>query len=349
MKVNNLVCKISVALIVCCLVSACDKQEDTSPKTTSSTNVSSTTVAVKETLIFKNGFEGATNINTRGQFADILGYDDLSTPSDWEKDLFKKTPYFGHGQIYYEQGDDSQRKAEIVPDPENPSNKVLRFRIAEKHIRLDNGDYKARIQYELHNTFLPPADGYIKEYYQKIRLYFSPDFKVLEDAGTEIGWIVMQEFWDDPQFIVPGYSHVNQMARVHISVQRNQSKVGERLRFGIQCESPALTWPFAWTVDNTTFAIPLGKWMTEEIYLKEGDANNGRFYFAVTIDGVKTVICDKKGITTSKVSGYIPDGQTSWDPMKLYCAQGPINLFKEKNKFMDVYWDDLEIWLNKKP
>jgi hypothetical protein len=110
----------------------------------------------------------------------------------------------------------------------------------------------------------------------------------------------------------------------------------------------------SWKVENTNFQIPLGKWMTQEIYVKEGGSagntkGEGRFYMAITVDGVKTVIFDKVGVTASEEPGAVWDGQTSWMPMKLYTEGKVADWFKAANKPMDMYWDDLEIWLNRTP
>ena len=321
--------------------------------------VSPVSQATGPELVFRNGFEGSTRILPRAnssQHYDLLGND--GTPgSDWKVDLEQKTPYFGTGQLFLESGTEAQRKAEIVADPLNPANHVLRFRITEKHIVLPTGEVKARIQHEIGNHNPPPPGGFIKEYYQKVRLYFSPDFAVLEAAPTDnIGWIVMQEFWNDPQWDQPngdGTFKPRHQARTGIEVVKRNG----RLHFGAKGRDPVMEVPApgnnSWEVYNERFAIPLGKWMTQEIYVKEGGsagtANPGRFYMAITVDGVKTVIVDKTGMTTSEEPGAVPDGQTAWSPMKIYTEGRVVDWFKAKGKVMDVLWDDLEIWLNRRP
>lgn len=193
----------------------------------------------------------------------------------------------------------------------------------------------------------------MKEYYQKCRLYFSPDFKVLEDVvDDDIGWIVMQEYWNDHQYNAPNRDY-RQQARTGVEVVKRNGK----LRYGAKGRDPEMENPSStnnsWEVTNENFVIPLGKWMTQEIYVKEGGsvgtANPGRFYMSITVDNVKTVIVDKIGMTTSEAAGYVPDGQSSWSPMKIYTVGKVGETFYNKGKVMDVYWDDLEIWMNKRP
>jgi hypothetical protein len=215
------------------------------------------------------------------------------------------------------------------------------------HNTMSSGEVKARIQYDLQNHNVAPADGYIKEYYQKVRLYFSPNFSVLENAGTDnIGWMVMQEFWNDPSWDAPlagGGTKPRSQARTVGIVRRNG-----KLHFLGKGRCPVNVNPATWEVINTDFDIPLGKWMSEELYVKEGVAD-GRFYLAVTVDGVKTVLVDYTGMTTSNMPGYVSDGQTSWNPIKIYTEGKVLDWFKNENKTMDLYWDDLEIWFNRTP
>lgn len=326
----------------------------------------------KPTLVFKNGFEGDTrivpsNVSKQGdnpQKENLVGSDQTSAPDDWEKDLAHGTSYFSGTVINYEQGDFSQRRAEIVPDPVYPAggNKVLRMRIADQHIALTRGgkvaERKARIQLELYNRNPPPPEGYPKEYYQSCRLYFSPSFKVLQDLPPDerTGWFVMQEFWNDPSWprLRPdGTEYPQSGARTGIELIR----IGRKLHFGAKGRDPVMEVPApgnnSWNVIHTDFAIPLGKWMKQEIYVKEGGsagtANPGRFYMSITVDGKKIVIVDHIGATTSEAPGYVPDGQTSWNPFKIYMEGRVAQWLKAKNQPMDVCWDDLEIWQNRRP
>lgn len=310
--------------------------------------------AMAQTMIFKNGFEGNTAIKVRSniQFADIRGNESVSK-SDWLVDL-ENNVNIGGGQFYFEQGTSDLRSAEIVPDLINPANKVLRMRIKNQHILIPKtGERKCRIQYEMNNHNMPPAGGYMKEYYQKCQLFFSKDFEVLEKyPGNDIGWIIMQEFWNDPQFNAPDRDHRSE-ARVGIEIVKKNGK----LHFGAMGRDPIMEVPNAsnnsWEEFNYNFDIPFGKWMTQEIYIKEGGSagtsNPGRFYMSITINNIKTVIVDKIGMTTSESVGYVPDGQTSFSPLKMYTVGKVGKTFYDNNKNMDVYWDNLEIWMNRKP
>ena len=308
-------------------------------------------------LIFKSGFEGTTRLVPRpGNTVDldIRGRDPSSPHGDWKEDL-EDNPYFANGGLFFESGTEEQRKVEIVPDPAEPEgrNKVLKFSVSDQHIFLPSGEVKTRIQYDLRNRGPAPRGGYLREYFQSCRLYFSENFSVLQKARTDdLGWICLQEFWNDPQWNDADRDY-RQEARTGVKVVKR----GRNLHFGAAGHDPYLEVPApgnnSWEEINTNFDIPLGKWMTQEIYVKEGGSagtkNPGRFYMAITVDGKRTVIVDKIGMTTSEEPGYEPDGQTAWQPMKLYTAGKVLDYFKEEGLTMDLYWDDLEIWLDRVP
>lgn len=333
--------------------------------------VASAQAATAPVLVFKSGFQGDTRVVAQldGSGREsatrevIVGSDDptgkSTVPSDWQKDLLRNSPYFSEAFINYEQGRAAQRRAEIVDDPAGaPGNRVMRYRISDKHITMPSGEIKLRIQHELNNRNAPPPGGYPREYYQSVRLYFSPAFKVLEDAPTDkVGWMVMHEFWNDPHtWAAPngdGTFRKSQPARSGVEIVKRNGK----LRFGAKGRDPVMEVPApgnnSWEVINEDFAIPLGQWMTMDLYVKEGGSagtpNPGRFYMAVTVDGRKTVIVDKTGTTTSEEPGYVPDGQTSFTLMKFYSEGKVMDWFKRKGKVIELYWDDIEVWMNRTP
>lgn len=78
-------------------------------------------------LIFHSGFEPATVLVDANGDADIIGADgSLPPPNNWVSDL-EASPYIGFFNIQYQGGNDTMRRAEIVPDPGAPANHVLSF------------------------------------------------------------------------------------------------------------------------------------------------------------------------------------------------------------------------------
>ena len=44
-----------------------------------------------------------------------------------------------------------------------------------------------------------------------------------------------------------------------------------------------------------------------------------------------------------------PDGIGHFNPIKLYTSKELINYMGSQNKTMEIYWDDLKIWKDKRP
>ncbi len=86
-----------------------------------------------------------------------------------------------------------------------------------------------------------------------------------------------------------------------------------------------------------------------EIYYKEGDAQTGRVYLAITPDGKpRQVVFDVTGWTYCPTSPT-PDGITDWNPLKLYTSKEVVRFVKGQEKTLQIYWDDFELWKNRRP
>lgn len=345
---NHLTLKACIVLSVLALTISCKKNSVNQQLASESAGKDIAQTSAANTLAFKNRFQGTTSVITVSPTwkDDIIGNDGSSYPSDWTQYLETVNPYFSDVMINYEQGNSAQRKAEIIadPTPNAPAgNKVLRFKIVEPHIVIDGtGEIKGRIQIELNNKKAMPAGGYVKEYRQKVRLYLHPDFQYLVNSSFPSGpeWLNLFEFWNDPT-----WQAGENEARIGVNLNKNTPGLsGDKLRFQVNNEMMKPTRTNLWSVKNTTYEVPLGKWMTIEIYIKEGDANTGKFQLFCTVDGVRTTVIDKTGVT--KHPNHSGDGMTAWNPMKLYCAGNVVNRFKNNGAAMQVYWDDLEIYTN---
>jgi hypothetical protein len=136
----------------------------------------------------------------------------------------------------------------------------------------------------------------------------------------------MQEFWN-PSPNAEGVI-AEPITRTNVSVYKKNGK----LHFGATGRKPESVYPPTWSATKDSWSIPLGKWFTQEIYVKEGDENTGRFYLAVKVSGVKTVLVDKTGISTTTGAGYFPDGMTAFTLMKVYTEGKVLDWFKAADK-----------------
>lgn len=298
--------------------------------------------------LMKSGFgTGVSVSNPVGSQTGSISGGDIS-PYSWTN-ITTSTTYFDRSRFNYEQGTISQRGADIQNDPIlGTSNKVLRFFLNEFNITLPSGEKKGRVAYEIDNVNHQGTK--VKEYSQKVRMLLSSDFSLLANSTLPAPgkWLTLFEFGDD---IENGLS-IPTASRISVNVVRktNYSVGDAKLYLEAQFQEHNPGWQDAsWgRVKNTTVALPIAQWFTVEIYIKQGIGNNGRFL--MTLNG--NTVFDQTGTNVSSLfaaQGTQPDGQESWNPMKMYCEKSVIDLFKNASggaKPMKIYWDDIEIKYN---
>jgi hypothetical protein len=291
--------------------------------------------------IFESGFEGTSHViqyysngNPNLNHADIEGADN---GYDWVLDLDNDT-ILGRFKINYEMGDTSKSIAEIVTDPLNSTNKVLKFDIDSPHITYttSTGDtlQKGRIQAGINNS----PD--LKEFYFQEKVYFHPDFDSLSNSPLEITWLTIQEFWNNvPSDPFP--------FRVTLNIQK-PSGIGSSLYFGAhgQMLMNSGNWHSKWETIDTTYQVPLGKWLLIETSFIEGDSLTGKFKVRIIDD--QNNIHEIVNITnyTHHPNDLNPDGVRSFCPMKLYTSGQLIEGMSLLNANLAIYWDDFKIWVD---
>lgn len=303
-------------------------------------------------LIFNTGFDNTSIIQTNAQVDEFRGKDlTFSAQNDWVSD-FVNHANIGLVRIYYEEGDSTQRRARIVADPLNPGNKVLNYKILAPHINTPlssqytvNGilfDKKARIQMDIY------GNNNLKEVYQSVRLFIPTDFnKLVNSAYPASGdWITLFEFWNN--------AHWNAGAtypfRFGVTLNKiTPGTVGSPFYFHTNGQKLVNGFVTVWEQANTSYQVPIGKWMTIEYYIKDGNKGNGRFYFAVTPDGgTKTVVYNLQN-DTCHPDDPNPDGLADFNPIKLYTSNNMVNQMNARNGIFQIYWDDFKLWKNKRP
>ncbi|TCN59567.1 hypothetical protein D0809_06575 [Flavobacterium circumlabens] len=299
------------------------------------------------TLLFKSGFQGGTQVSTISSNRDDIIGDDYGY--DWTSTLQGSSSLFNDFYINYESGASTDRIASIVQTPNTDPAifaKSMQFKIDNATTcyapspSYPNGNCKARISGELFSR--TPQNT--KEYYQKVKVYL-PDWQYLEQSTAPVagGWFILWEMGNDPLL----YNKF----KANLQIRKAISGSTGALRFYVKGENTynnAINWSTLWEYLNTSFQVPTNKWMTIEIYMKEGDASNGRFYVTATPDGESTsVICNIYG-TTYNINNTV-NGFETFNPMKAYCSSEVIDAFKNNGKSLKVLFDDLEIWSNRRP
>ncbi len=245
----------------------------------------------------------------------------------------------GDFHISYEDGERDQRYAEICQDPTNPNNNVIKFKIIEPHIR-EGIHKKGRVQANFHDNKC------IKEYYQSVKLYIHPDMEYLKQWDEQVHWLSFFEFWNNAN-----WDGERNPFRVTVSLIKNENGPVEDMYFSVKGDRDIRLgkWDPIWKEVAEDFSVPFATWMQIEIYLLEGDENNGRFFMAITPEGgEKTVIFDIHN-TTQHPREKHPDGYTHMNPLKLYTSDDLINYMTDNDKNLEVYWDDWAVYRGKKP
>lgn len=286
-------------------------------------------------LIFQTGFEGSSKVVVTGtaHLEDIIGIDStLSEPNDWQQD-FDRHPNIGKFQLYYEGGDATQRTVKIIEDPTNAQNQILHFWLAEANV---GPGVKGRLQSDVYDN-----NG-LTEIYQSVRVFFHADFAALRSFPEEIYWLTIFELWNNPSWTNDPYPF-----RVSVDFDKPKAVETQDLTFNVHGQKKIEDtgeWISIWEETDTQFSIPLGQWMTLELYIREGDRNNGQFMMSVTPEnGVKQVLFDITNYTHHP-DDPAPDGFSHFNPMKLYTAPEILNFMKSNDKALQVYWDDYKLW-----
>ena len=286
-------------------------------------------------MIFQSNFEN-TSIVELSETSDGFSGTDLSLDSLNNWDILNNHPNIGELKINYEDGDDSQRYAEISQDPLDSSNQVLHYKIIEPHIK-DGSKMKGRIQASF------GGNQCINEYYQSVKLYLHPDIEHLKQWNEIVHWFSLFEFWNNGNWTGEKYPF-----RVTVNLVKTSADVVTDMYFQAKGDYQKNgKWKDEWRITADNFSVPFGQWMTLELYIKEGDSGTGKFYMSVTPEGgSKTVLFDLAK-TTQHPKEKCPDGYTHFQPLKFYTSDKVINFMKDNNKKLEIYWDDWRVYRNK--
>jgi uncharacterized repeat protein (TIGR02543 family) len=281
-------------------------------------------------LIFHSGFEPATAmVAQNSEIVTITGTDNSFTSlNNWAPNLgYAK---FGYFKIQYNPGVAGDRYAAIVNDPTTGSgNKVLKF-----YGRSVQDDYdRLRVQANIYEN------SGLTEIYYKFRMYLHPDFNKLKTYGETFEWLTLAEFWNQTNWEGLPYPY-----RVSLNIGKTAGGTVNNLYFTVygQKASGSSWWDIKeWSQTNVNYPVPIGQWLTCEIWYKQGNANTGRFYYSITPDGgQKQIIFD---ITDST---YHPDnpapGGLQFNPFKLYTSKQQANHVRDQGGALQIYWDDIE-------
>jgi hypothetical protein len=295
----------------------------------------------KGELIFHSGFEADSKVIIRNNGdADITGADKSFTDhNDWVES-FDNHPNIGNFNLQYQGGDTTMRYAKIIPEPGNPSNNVLKFWLDAPNV----GGSKGRIQGNIY------GNNGLYEFYQSVRIFLHDDFNTVKEFPKAIHWLTLAEFWNN----ITWSQSVPYRFRITLGIGK-EAGAGNNLHFILDAQDCELfetggqKYNTIWAENNKETDVPVGSWFTLDLYYKEGNAETGKFYLAMTTGkNEKKVIFDLTRITHNTVDPQ-PDGVGDFNPIKLYTSKELIDFMHSRGKTLQMFWDDYSLWKDRSP
>jgi hypothetical protein len=243
--------------------------------------------------------------------------------------------------IMYEGGDDKDRKARIVADPEDPANRVMHFWL--KNARVPDqkkGKFKGRIQVNFPNVNKTSL-------FMRYRLYLHPDVAFYTELPKQSTRFIVGSMWMGQ--VWKGHKHPFKLS-LRIAKPKG---VGTKLYFVaaggtyVGGDVRRGKWKDVWAEAGYNFEVPIGEWIDIEVGYKAGDKKTGRYYLGAkrARDSSFTTVFDVTNWTYNPQSPE-PVPITNIQPIKLYSSGSVIDFIRKKGGVAQVYWDDFEAYDN---
>ncbi len=301
-------------------------------------------------LVFRSGFEDGTEHHyTEDTEApctdDLFGLDtSVESQGDWESDL-EGGPY-GRFHFCFGGGDRSQRALDLVADPEDAANQVLRGRIFEPNESVSDDDdvacnealgtgaRKARI-----HAVLQDGEPVTRLDY-RFRVRLGEDaFAAVEADPREVTWMTLTEVWNN-------LTAEDDTFRITLNLVKAEG-AGEPFRFLLEADRQDdgdSTWIHVWPEDKqpSEVVVPLGEWFTLDFTFVEGDDAAGRAIATMTdAAGAVHTIADVTDWTYSPTGR--PSGFTDLNPLKLYTSGDLMCELSRGGLPLEIWWDDFAL------
>lgn len=289
-----------------------------------------------EELVFQTGFTNTQISSITKDWYALTGTDSsISEPNSWE--AFQNHESIGDIKINCGNGDETQRWAKIVKDPENELNDVLTYRIIEPNDK-EPGKKKGRVQLDINRN------NCIKQYTQSVRLYLHSDMQELENWNESFYWLSLFEFWNNANWTNEKYPF-----RVTINIAKPEKGIGKPLYFHAKADKykGLGRWEVVWEQLSNTMEVPFGEWIDIELSITEGDSKTGRFIMKATLHNEQEKILFDVTNYTQHPKETCPDGFSEIHPLKFYTSEELVNFMKQNDKHLQIYWDDWKVWRNK--
>ncbi len=244
---------------------------------------------------------------------------------------------FGVPKIEYEGGVNSERFAKVIPEPGNTDNHVLQFWLQSPNVRSPQGvPAKGRVQMDLYNN------RNLRQVHYSVRMFLTKSFALLKDYPSDIDWMTVSEWWDNPAWGGGKYPF-----RISVNITKPDASA-KSLYFAVRAQTMDKVVKHkgmedVWFSVNKDFEIPTEKWMTLDYYWVEGDDKTGQFKMTVTPEDGATKTLFAETNFTHHPADPAPIGLTHLNLLKLYTSRQVIDYVKSRGDALSVYWDDLQI------
>lgn len=296
-----------------------------------------------EILIFKSGFNDNVAIkyldNSESSDAVLTGKDrTLSNSFNWN---MITNCNLGSHKLQFIGGNNEKRTVSIVDNPDtNYNNKALLFSISD-HWEDSYGNGFSRIQLPIYDN---PRG--IHEMYIKQRMRLGNDFNIMRELPTDITNVwgaIICELFNDEAWTSSPYKF-----RLKVTIKKNPDNTDLIFLTDGQTHEDGRH-NTVWDDINYDFKILTDKWIEIEYYLKNGNKDIGRFIMTAKYDDSPT----KHTIFDIHDSVHHPNDPDPYgirhiQLLKLYNSTNLTEFFKQNGKKMEIYWDHLELWKNKK-
>jgi hypothetical protein len=256
------------------------------------------------------------------------------TITSWTE--FTNHPNIGTVQLSYEDGNTNQRFAQITQDSEDINNNIIQFTIKEPHIN-EGTLKKGRVQCNINEN------NCITELSEKISFKLHKDLEYLLEWDKKVDWFTILEFWNNADWTKEKYPF---RITINLFKEENSHEFMFHIKGEYKKNCKICKWHKQWEELNTEFIIPIDTWVNLELYLKEGDNNNGKIQLRASTQ--ESEIQNIFNITnyTQHPKEKCADGFTHMQPFKLYTGEEIINYMKDAQKELTIYWDNFEFSLN---
>lgn len=295
--------------------------------------------------VMRTGFEDGTTGVPAEAIQTFEGIDEsVDLPNDWAAlGAISDSRGGGYFEIQYESapdaGDTTQRYAVLSPDPDDADNQTLSFWLQDENDILEDintgwREARGRVQANFYENYL------LNTYYQTVRVRFGRDFANLMDHTGTFDWLTIFEAWNGALWI----AEEEYPFHLAVNVVKPELAAGSNLYFKAHGRSYVQGQGFVphWSDTNEDFVVPLEQWMTLELYMREGDEENGLFYMTAQVDGGEKVELFNEQNTTQHPDDPTPEGFDYINPIKLYTLEPVLDIVNGTGGVMQIHWDDLE-------